>query len=69
MASNATISFDREHFNEYKKLINEAVTNKQENFIWKNSIVRVSRANRLIEKLGKGFEDATAETVTIPYFD
>jgi hypothetical protein len=70
MNTTATISFDRPNFAEYKQLRDEAVNNKSTFFIWKNSVVGVYRASKLIKKFEVAFADPMAgETVTVPYVE
>lgn len=70
MKTVVTISFDRPNFAEYKKLRDEAVEKKSSFFIWKNSVVGVYRATKLIKKFEAAFADPmTGETVAVPYVE
>jgi hypothetical protein len=61
------ITFDRETFEEYKKLYLKAVSEGQDTFVHKGNLVFVHNAIRLINKFEPHFKDMSINHAEISY--
>ena len=67
MNFSATITFSRDCYDNYKKLRNEAVNNKQNTFVHGGSLVHISRADFFLKQFDVLFANKNITEATIPW--